>query len=136
MSEVPLYTSPPIESCHPSYLTVVVKEEHTHSVKLTNAVPRLVCRSQPYSLGACSEDAYRGTSLIRKRPPPYDHHRPLGVSLLYGPRGGHFLMIELPLYMAAVFVVTNASLLALHMRNDRVYSLTQTHKIDIFQPRL
>ena len=40
---------------------------------------------------------YRGTSLIRNRPPPYDHHRALGMVLLQGPRGALFLMSEVPL---------------------------------------
>ena len=30
---------------------------------------------------------YRDTSLIRKRPPPEDHHRALVIGLLQGPRG-------------------------------------------------
>ena len=33
---------------------------------------------------------YRGTSLIRKRPLPQDHHRTLGIGLRKGPRGGVF----------------------------------------------
>jgi len=41
---------------------------------------------------------YRGTSLIRKRPPPYDHHRAPGMVLLQGPRRRRFLMSEAPLY--------------------------------------
>ena len=36
---------------------------------------------------------YRGTSLIRKRPPPYHHRRTLGIDLLYGPGREVFLMI-------------------------------------------
>jgi len=40
---------------------------------------------------------YKGTSLIRNRPLPDDHHRPLGTVLLQGPRGGRFLMSEVPL---------------------------------------
>jgi hypothetical protein len=31
-------------------------------------------------------------------PPPQDHPRPLGIRLLYGLRGRHFLMSEVPLY--------------------------------------
>jgi hypothetical protein len=31
-------------------------------------------------------------------PPPYDHHRPLGIVLLYGPRGVRFLICKVPLY--------------------------------------
>ena len=40
----------------------------------------------------------RGTSLIRKRPPPVNHHRFLGTGLLEVPRGGRFLMSEVLLY--------------------------------------
>ena len=36
--------------------------------------------------------------LVRNSPPPYDHHRDLGIVLLYGPRGALFLMSEVPLY--------------------------------------
>ena len=38
-----------------------------------------------------------GTSLTRKRTPPYEHHRALGMVLLKGPRGALFLMSEVPL---------------------------------------
>ena len=31
--------------------------------------------------------------------PPYHHHRALGIVLLYGPRGGLFLMSEVPMYI-------------------------------------
>ena len=41
---------------------------------------------------------YRGTSLIRNRPPPQDVHRALGIVLLYGPKGALFLMSEVPLH--------------------------------------
>ena len=41
---------------------------------------------------------YRGTLLIRNCPPPKDHHRALDIGLLYDPRGGQFLMSEVPLY--------------------------------------
>ena len=43
-----------------------------------------------------SGGAYRGTSLIRNSNPLWDHHRALGVGLLQGPRGGRFLMSEVP----------------------------------------
>ena len=33
-----------------------------------------------------------------KRPPPQDLHRALGIGLPQGPRGGQFLMSEVPLY--------------------------------------
>jgi hypothetical protein len=43
--------------------------------------------------------AYRGTSLIRNRPPPpKEHHRALGTGLLQGPGGVHFLVSEVPLH--------------------------------------
>ena len=45
---------------------------------------------------------YRGTLLIRNSPPPKDHHRTLGIVLLYGPRRGVFLMSVVPLQPAAV----------------------------------
>ena len=41
---------------------------------------------------------YRGTSLTKTRPTPWDHHRALGVGLLQGPRVGRFIMSEVPLY--------------------------------------
>ena len=41
---------------------------------------------------------FRGTSPIRKHPPPYDPRRTLGIVLREGPRGVHFLMSEVPLY--------------------------------------
>ena len=40
----------------------------------------------------------RGTSLIRNRPPPSDPPRALGIGLLWGLRGGRFLMSEVSLY--------------------------------------
>ena len=41
---------------------------------------------------------YRGTSLIRKRPPPQDFRRALDIPLLQGHRGARFLMSKVPLY--------------------------------------
>ena len=41
---------------------------------------------------------YRGTSLLRKHPPPQDHGRTLGIFLLKGPRGALFLMSKVHLY--------------------------------------
>ena len=40
---------------------------------------------------------YRGTSRMRNSPPPWDHHRALGIFLLECPRGALFLMSEVPL---------------------------------------
>ena len=48
-------------------------------------------------LGARGACAYRGTSPIRKRPPPWDPPRALGVGLLWGPRGVRFRVSEVPL---------------------------------------
>ena len=42
--------------------------------------------------------AYRGISLIRKRPPPYDPPMALGMVLLQGPTGWRFLVSEVPLH--------------------------------------
>ena len=41
---------------------------------------------------------YRGTSLIRKHPPPKDRHKALGIS----PGRGCFLMSEVPLYIRPI----------------------------------
>jgi len=49
------------------------------------------------------ERVYRGTSLARKRPPPQDPPRILGVGLLSGLRGVHFLVSEVPLYLSSAF---------------------------------
>ena len=43
--------------------------------------------------------AYRGTSLIGKRPSPQDHHRAIGIVLLQVPRARSFLVSEVPLYI-------------------------------------
>jgi len=43
---------------------------------------------------------YRGTSLIRTRPPPQDHHKALDRVLLKGPSEAPFLMSEVPLYIS------------------------------------
>ena len=42
-------------------------------------------------------DIYRGTSLIRKLPPPKDRHVALGIGLVYHPGRKLFLMCEVPL---------------------------------------
>ena len=41
----------------------------------------------------------------KKHPPPWHHHRYLGIGLLYSPTGGRVLMSEVPLYVAAIVVV-------------------------------
>ena len=43
-------------------------------------------------------DSYRGSSLIRNCPPPYDHRRALGIVFLLDPSRRQFLMSEVPLY--------------------------------------
>ena len=43
--------------------------------------------------------AHRGTSLIRNRPPHQEYHRALGIALLQDPKGRHFLVSEVPLYL-------------------------------------
>ena len=40
----------------------------------------------------------QGRLTHKKPPPPLDHHRALGVGLLWGPTGGVFVMSEVPLY--------------------------------------
>jgi len=45
---------------------------------------------------------YRDTSLIRNDPPPLGHPKNVGIGLLQGPRGRHFLMSEVSLYGARV----------------------------------
>ena len=42
---------------------------------------------------------YRGTSLMRNRRRPQDHHRAIDMGLLWGPRRKRFFMREVPLYM-------------------------------------
>ena len=41
---------------------------------------------------------YRGTSPIRKRPPPEEPPRTLGIGLRWVPRGVRFLISEVPLH--------------------------------------
>ena len=50
------------------------------------------------NLCAGIDSPYRGTSLIRKRPPPQDPPRTLGIGLQWGPRWVHSLISEVPLY--------------------------------------
>ena len=45
---------------------------------------------------------YKGTSPVRKRPPPSDLSRTLSIGL-QGPRGGWFLTSEVPLYGTRCF---------------------------------
>ena len=48
---------------------------------------------------SCISGRYRGTSLIRKRSPPYEPPMTLGMVLLQSPGGRCFIMSEIPLYM-------------------------------------
>ena len=45
---------------------------------------------------------YRGTSPIRKCPPPWDPFRTPGIGLRHGPRGLSFMSSEVPLLMYMV----------------------------------
>ena len=42
---------------------------------------------------------YRGTSPIRKRPPPQDPPKTLGIGLRKGPKGVHWFVGEVPVYV-------------------------------------
>ena len=61
---------------------------------LAHKKPHPPLRTLPYE-----HRAYRGTSLIRNRTPPYEHHRALGMVLLQGPMGALFLLSEVPLLL-------------------------------------
>ena len=37
-----------------------------------------------------------GGGVVKQQPPPKDHRMALGIFLLYGPRGGRFLISEVP----------------------------------------
>ena len=52
------------------------------------------------SFCSVSDARYRGTSPIRNSPPLQDHHRTLGIVLLWGPSRGVFFMSEVPLQCA------------------------------------
>ena len=45
---------------------------------------------------------YRGTSIMKKRPPPQDPPRTLGIVLLQDPSGRRFCMSEVPLRVVGV----------------------------------
>ena len=47
--------------------------------------------------GAVRIGVYRGTSLIRNHPPPYDPPKTLDIGLREGPGGLHFLVSEVSL---------------------------------------
>ena len=49
---------------------------------------------------------YRGTSLIRECPPPWDHRLALGIFLLQAPEGARFFMSEVPLHQHSVGTTT------------------------------
>jgi hypothetical protein len=67
---------------------------------------------------------YRDTSHIRKRPPPYDPPRTLGIDLLQGPRGGGVLMSEVPLYGRSVLVTGNSRVIAVTLQKCRGTRIT------------
>ena len=56
------------------------------------------CGSEVTSLGNKGVNRCRGSSPIRKRPPPYDPPRTLGIGLRQGPRWVCFLISEVPMY--------------------------------------
>ena len=56
-------------------------------------------RQRQYTLGI---QGSRGTSPVRKRPPPYDPPKTLGIGLREGPTRRQFLMSEVPLYLGVV----------------------------------
>ena len=69
--------------------------EPQHGPEMTPPpTPRLqgVCFSVLWNL------MHRGTSFIRNSPPPWDHHRTLGIVLLQGPGRGVFRRSQVPLY--------------------------------------
>jgi hypothetical protein len=43
---------------------------------------------------------YTDTLSAKKRPPPKDRRRAIGIGLVKGPRVGRFLLSEVPLYLA------------------------------------
>ena len=60
------------------------------------------CQAEPAAFARESHaqglwaEVYRGTSLIKNRPDPWDHHRALGTGILWGTRGKFFHMSEVP----------------------------------------
>jgi hypothetical protein len=53
---------------------------------------------------------YRGTSLIRKRPPPHNPPVTLGIGLQQGHGGVIFLVSEVPLYRGILLIKKSLSL--------------------------
>jgi len=70
----------------------LLKSTHILTFDARRALPR------PSSGKLACFNPYRGTSLIRKRHPPWDRRRIIGIGLLVGPRRWCFLMSERPLY--------------------------------------
>ena len=60
-------------------------------------VPLCGCRGGDFQTHLLCRQKYRGTSLIRNKSPPWDHHRALDKGLLQDPREGLFSMSEVPL---------------------------------------
>ena len=86
MSEVPLYTHTVSDLTPYTHTTL-----HPH-LQGPSTAPAPSTLSEPFN----RLTPYRGTSLIRNPPPPWDHRRVLGIVLLLGPRGARFLMSEVP----------------------------------------
>ena len=60
--------------------------------KIVLTLKALVCAMQRPVHGRTQvRTMYRGTSLMRNSPIPWDHHKALGIVLLLGPRGGGFV---------------------------------------------
>ena len=51
----------------------------------------------PISISLASIQALQGYFAHKKQHPPLDHHRAVGIGLLWGPMGGEFLTSEVPL---------------------------------------
>ena len=68
---------------------------------------------------------YRGTSLIRRSPPPPNHRRALGIVLLEGPRGSLFLM-SVPRALTSYLYINDFCSRQKRARPDRVLTEPQT----------
>ena len=65
-------------------------------------------RGTPVDHGAIAPGAIQCYLAHKKTPILEDHHRALGISLLYGPRGGCFIMSEVPLCAARLVLSVSA----------------------------
>ena len=66
-------------------------ERQSERMSVRDRARELVCDRKRENVGM-----YRGTSPIRKHPPPQDPPRTLGKGLRQGPRGLRFLVGEVP----------------------------------------